>query len=58
MNMGNLYYKVIDVTNFGPYVTRHVLGMPRDVAAEELQPEMFSAFIDVKDKDGQLMYTN
>lgn len=50
--MGNLYYQVIDVTDFGPYVTKLVLGVPRDVAAEEIRPEMFSVFVDVKDKSG------
>lgn len=51
--MGNLYYQVVDVTDFGPYVTKLVLGMPREVSADELKPENFSVYVEVKDKSGQ-----
>ncbi len=51
--MGNLYYQVVDVTDFGPYVTKQVLGMPREVSAEELKPELFSVYVEVKDKSGR-----
>ena len=30
MYLGNLYYQVIEVTDFGPYVTKLVLAMPRE----------------------------
>ncbi len=53
--MGNLYYQVIDVTDFGPYVTKLVLGMPREVNAEELKPELFSVYVEVKDKAGSVV---
>ena len=53
--MGNLYYEVVDVTDFGPYVTKLVLGMPREVSAEELKPELFSVFVEVKDRSGRVV---
>ena len=53
--MGNLYYQVIRVTDFGPYVTKLVLGMPREVAAEELKPEAFSVHVEVFGKDGRIV---
>ncbi len=51
--MANLYYQVIQVTDFGPYVTRLVLGMPREVAAEELDPALFSVYVRMLQKNGE-----
>ncbi len=53
--MGNLYYQVVDVTDFGPYVTKLVLGMPREVSGEELKPELFSVYVEVKDRSGRMV---
>lgn len=53
--MGHLYYQVVDVTDFGPYVTKLILGMPRKVTAQELKPELFSVYVEVKDKAGQVV---
>ena len=53
--MGNLYYQVVDVTDFGPYVTKLVLGMPREIGAEELKPGLFSVYVEVKDKSGRVV---
>ena len=50
--MGNLYYQLIEVTDFGPYVTGLVLAMPREVKAEELDPSAFSVYVRMLDKDG------
>ena len=50
--MANVYYQVIQVTDFGPYVTKLVLGMPREVSAEELTPEQFSVYVTVRKKNG------
>ena len=52
--MANVYYQVIQVTDFGPYVTKLVLGMPREVTAEELKPELFSVYVTIRKKDGDL----
>lgn len=51
--MGYLYYQVVDVTDFGPYVTKLVLGMPREVSADELDPKIFSVYVEVRDKSGR-----
>lgn len=51
--MGQLYYQVIDVTDFGPYVTKLVLGMPREVSGEEVSPDLFSVFVEVRNKSGE-----
>ena len=51
--MGQLYYQIIDVTDFGPYVTKLVLGMPQEVHAEDLSPDLFSVFVEVRKKSGE-----
>ena len=53
--MGHLYYQVIEVTDFGPYITKLVLGMPREVSAEELNPDLFSVYVEVRDKSGAIV---
>ncbi len=50
--MSNLYYQVIQVTDFGPYVTKLVLGMPREISADELAPEKFSVYVTLRKKNG------
>lgn len=50
--MANLYYQVIRVTDFGPYVTKLVLGMPREIRAEELNPAAFSVHVTIRKKNG------
>lgn len=52
--MGRLYYQVVDVTDFGPYVTKLVLCMPRTVTAEELNPAQFSVYVKILNKDGSM----
>ena len=53
--MGNLYYQFIDVTDFGPYVTKLVLAFPREVSAEELTPNLFSVYVEMRDKSGRII---
>ena len=50
--MSQQYYQIIEVTDAGPYVTRLLLCMPRPVRAEELEPERFSVYVELKDRDG------
>ena len=50
--MAYQYYQVIDITDFGPYVTKLVLCMPRPVHARETKPEQFSVYVEMKNKDG------
>ncbi len=50
--MGQLYYQVIRVTDFGPYVTKLALAFPREVSREELSPEAFSVYVAIRDRAG------
>lgn len=51
--MAQIYYQIVEVTDFGPYVTKLVLAMPREVAAEELKAEDFSVYVEIRRKDGE-----
>ena len=53
--MSNQYYQIIDITDFGPYVTKLVLCMPRPVDASELAAEQFSVYVEMKKKDGAIV---
>ncbi len=53
--MGNLYYQVIDVTDFGPYITKLVLAMPREVSEGELSADQFSVYVTIRDKKGDVV---
>ena len=50
--MANIYYQVIRVTDFGPYVTKLVLAMPREVKSEELDTSLFSVYVRMLQKNG------
>ena len=53
--MGQLYYQIVDVTDLGPFVTKLVLGMPREVSADEVKPGLFSVYVEVRDKSGKMI---
>ena len=53
--MGGLYYQVIDVTDFGPYITKLVLAMPREMKAGELSKDQFSVYVTIRDKKGDIV---
>ncbi len=53
--MGRLYYQVVRVTDFGPYITKAVLAMPRLVRATELDREQFSVYATIRDKKGDIV---
>ncbi len=53
--MGRLYYQVVRVTDFGPYITKLVLAMPRDVKAAELNKDQFSVYVTIRDKKGDVV---
>ena len=53
--MGRVYYQYVDVTDFGPYVTKVILGMPRTVKQEELSADQFSVYVEMKDKAGEIV---
>ena len=50
--MGNIYYQYIDVTDYGPFITKLILGLPKSVTAEVLNKDQFSVFVRVLDKNG------
>ena len=47
------YYQIIDVTDFGPYVTKLILAIPRTVKADEICEKQFSVFVEIVDKKGR-----
>lgn len=53
--MGNIYYQFIQITDFGPYVTKLILGMPRAVEASELSADQFSVFVQVLGPSGDVI---
>ncbi len=53
--MGGIYYQIVRVTDFGPYVTKLVLAMPRAVANEELNVNQFNVYVEIKDKFGDIV---
>ena len=53
--MGSLYYQFIRITDFGPYVTKLILAMPRPVAAAELDPAQFSVFVQIRNPEGDVV---
>ncbi len=53
--MSGLYYQVIRVTDFGPYVTKLILAMPEAVTKEDLCPEQFSVFVEVRNAQGDVV---
>ncbi|MBO6128181.1 MAG: prolyl oligopeptidase family serine peptidase [Pseudobutyrivibrio sp.] len=53
--MGRLYYQFIRTTDFGPYVTKLILAMPREVENSELGAEKFSVYVEIKDRNGDVV---
>ena len=53
--MGGLYYQYIDVTDFGPYITKLILAMPRPVGGTELGADKFSVYVTIRDKKGDVV---
>ena len=49
-DMGNQYYQIVEITDLGPFVTRLVLCMPREIMPEEVRPDMFSVHVEIHDK--------
>ena len=53
--MASLYYQYMVVTDFGPYITKLILGMPREVAASELNKDQFSVFVQARNACGDVV---
>ena len=54
-DMGNQYYQIVEITDLGPFVTRLVLCMPREIMPEEVRPDMFSVHVEIHDKNGEIV---
>jgi hypothetical protein len=53
--MGRSYYAIIEITDYGPYVTKLVLPISVNVKAEKVKPECFSVYVERKDKKGEIL---
>lgn len=53
--MGRIYYQKIKVTDWGPYVTKVILGMPSKVTKTELSADAFTAYVEIYDKSGNII---
>src|SRR5690606_35450059 len=51
--MGRSYYTITEITDYGPYVTKLVLAMPKNV--KSVKPECFSVYVERKDKKGEIL---
>lgn len=50
--MAGIYYQNIEITDFGPYITKLVIPMPRTVSAAEITPEQWNVYVEIFDKKG------
>lgn len=58
--MGRIYYQFIDVTDYGPFITKLILGLPAPVSAAALKAagkpaELFNVHVRVLDKKGDVV---
>ncbi len=51
--MGNIYYQHIEITDFGPYITKLTLAMPRPVKESELPENAFNVYVEILGKNGR-----
>lgn len=51
--MNRSYYQFIEITDFGPYITKLILCFPCEVRAKELRKEEFSVYTQVLDLEGR-----
>ena len=50
--MPGIYFQHIAVTDFGPYVHKLTLAMPREVAAEEIRADQWLVYVELLNMDG------
>lgn len=53
--MGRTYYQWIETTDYGPYITKVILAMPKEVHAEEVTKDHFSVYTEMLDKEGNVV---
>lgn len=53
--MGRNYYTFVEVTDYGPFITKIILPMPGNVKADAVNKDCFSAYVERKDKKGEVL---
>jgi len=53
--MSRIYYKITEVTDFGPFVVKLVLPIGAKVKAEDVKPQCFNVYVERKDKHGNVL---
>ena len=53
--MGRIYYQFIEVTDFGPYITKLILGFPKKVKKAEISAGQFSVYVETRDRSGEII---
>ena len=53
--MNGLYTQIIDITDFGPYVTKLILSLPQAADTAALRARSFTAHVDIRDRYGDII---
>jgi len=53
--MSRVYYKITEITDFGPFTTKLVLPVDAEVRAEAVRPECFNVYVERKDDTGKIL---
>lgn len=53
--MSRIYYKITEITDFGPFVTKLVLPVDAEVQATAVRPECFNVYVERKDESGKIL---
>lgn len=53
--MGQGYYTITRITDYGPYVTKIILPVPQTVADTQVKPEQFSVYVERMDEKGEIL---
>lgn len=53
--MGRIYYQKIEITDFGPYVTKIILPLNRRITFKSLNKNQFFVYVQICDKNGELV---
>ena len=51
--MNRTYYQYIEITDFGPYITKLILCLPCEVRAQDLRKEQFCVYTQILDMEGR-----
>ena len=53
--MGQGYYTITRITDYGPYVTKIILPVPQTVKKAAVKPEQFSVYVERMDEKGEIL---